>query len=123
MAGTGTFVVLTSQRFGALQLARRTTTVTTFTFAWMFATVPHQGTFGLAQVFLVALDGLVTDTATTSFVCHLSTLTRQAKKGKMGAYTMNRVAAGAHLPTAWFFVPAKRPDNRADYCLDCSCLP
>ena len=35
---------------------------------------------------------------------------------------MERVAAGVHLPTPWFFVPAKRPYNRADYCLDCSFL-
>ena len=31
---------------------------------------------------------------------------------------MKRVAAGAHLPTAWFFEPAKRPDDRADYYLE-----
>ena len=36
---------------------------------------------------------------------------------------MKRVAAGAHLPTPWLFEPAKRPDDRADYCLDCSFLP
>ena len=30
---------------------------------------------------------------------------------------MNRVAAGAHLPTPWLFEPAKHPDDRADYCL------
>ena len=47
----------------------------------------------------------------------------KGKKGKLGAYTMKRVAAGAHLPTPWLFVPAKRPDGRADYCLDCSFLP
>ena len=35
---------------------------------------------------------------------------------KLGAYAMKRVAAGAHLPTPWFFEPAKRPDDRADYC-------
>ena len=33
---------------------------------------------------------------------------------------MKRVAAGAHLPTPWLFEAAKRPDDRADYCLDCS---
>ena len=37
---------------------------------------------------------------------------------KLGADSMKRVAAGAHLPTAWLFEPAKRPDDRADYCLD-----
>ena len=31
---------------------------------------------------------------------------------------MKRVAAGAHIPTPWLFEPAKRPDDRADYCLD-----
>ena len=29
------------------------------------------------------------------------------KKGKLGAYAMERVAAGAHLPTPWRFEPAK----------------
>ena len=36
---------------------------------------------------------------------------------------MKRVAAGAHLPTPGRFEPAKRPDDRADYCLDYSSLP
>ena len=45
------------------------------------------------------------------------------EKGKLGANAMKRVAAGAHLPTPWLFEPAKRPDDRADYCLDCSFLP
>ena len=36
---------------------------------------------------------------------------------------MKCVAAGAHLPTPWLFEPAKRPDDRAAYCLDCSFLP
>ena len=40
------------------------------------------------------------------------------EKGKLGAYAMKRVAAGAHLPTPWLFEPTKRPDDRADYCLD-----
>ena len=35
---------------------------------------------------------------------------------------MKRIAAGAHLPT-WRFEPAKRPEDRADYGLDCSFLP
>ena len=39
-------------------------------------------------------------------------------RDKLGAHAMKRVAAGAHLPTTWFFEPGKRPDNRADYCLD-----
>ena len=34
---------------------------------------------------------------------------------------MKRVAAGAHLPTTWLFKPAKRPDDKADYCLDNGC--
>ena len=29
---------------------------------------------------------------------------------------MKRVAVIAHLPTHWLFKPAKRPDDRADYC-------
>ena len=36
---------------------------------------------------------------------------------------MKRVAAGAHLQTPWLFEPAKRPDDKADYCLNCSILP
>ena len=44
------------------------------------------------------------------------------KKGKLGTYAMKRVAAGAHLPKPWLFEPAKRPDDRADYCLGCSFL-
>ena len=36
---------------------------------------------------------------------------------------MKRVAAVAHIPTPWLFELAKRPDDRADYCLDCSFLP
>ena len=39
------------------------------------------------------------------------------------AHAMKRVTAGAHLPTPWLFEPAKRPDDRADYCLYCSFLP
>ena len=37
------------------------------------------------------------------------------KERKLGAHAMKRV--GAHLPTPWLFEPAKRPDDRADYCL------
>ena len=36
----------------------------------------------------------------------------------MYVYAMQRVAAGAHLPTPWLFKPAKRLDDRADSCLD-----
>ena len=35
----------------------------------------------------------------------------------LGAYAMKSVAAGAHLPTPCLFEPAKRPDERAEYCL------
>ena len=35
---------------------------------------------------------------------------------------MKRLGAGAYLPTPWLFEPAKRPDDRADYCVDCSFL-
>ena len=40
------------------------------------------------------------------------------KEGKLWAIAMKRVAAGAHLTTPWLFEPAKRRDDRADYCLD-----
>ena len=33
------------------------------------------------------------------------------KKGKLAAYAMKRVTAGAHLPTPWLFEPAKGPDD------------
>ena len=46
----------------------------------------------------------------------------RGEKGKFEAYAMQRVAAGAHLPTHWLFEPAKLPDDRADYCLNCSFL-
>ena len=39
-------------------------------------------------------------------------------KGKLDAHAIKGVAAGAHLPTHWLFEPAKRPDDRTDYCLD-----
>ena len=42
---------------------------------------------------------------------------------RLAAYAVKRVTAGAHLPTPWLFEPVKRPDDRADYCLDCSFLP
>ena len=35
---------------------------------------------------------------------------------------MKRVAAGAHLLTPWLLEPAKRSDDKADYCLGCSFL-
>ena len=40
----------------------------------------------------------------------------------LGAISMKRVAAGAYLSNSWLFEPAKRPDDRADYWLDCSFL-
>ena len=42
---------------------------------------------------------------------------------KIGAYAMNRVAAGADLLTPWLCEPARRPDDRVEYCLECSSLP
>ena len=48
---------------------------------------------------------------------------RKGRNGMLGANATKRVAAGAHLPTPWFFESAKRPDDRADCCLDCSFLP
>ena len=44
-------------------------------------------------------------------------------EGKLGAYAMQRVAAGAHLPTPRLFEPAQRLDDKADYCVGCSYLP
>ena len=41
-----------------------------------------------------------------------------SEKKKLGANVMKRVAAGALLPTPWLFKSAKRPDDRADYCLE-----
>ena len=35
---------------------------------------------------------------------------------------MERVDTGAHLPTSWLFELAKRPDDRAVYCVNCSFL-
>ena len=46
-----------------------------------------------------------------------------SRNEKLGTHIIKRVAAGAHLPTPWLFEPTKRPDDRADYCLDCSFLP
>ena len=45
------------------------------------------------------------------------------KVGKLGTQPMKRVTADADLPTPWFFEPANRPDDRADYYLYCSFLP
>ena len=36
-------------------------------------------------------------------------------KGKLGAYAMKRVTAGAHLPRPWLFEPAKLPDDRPNF--------
>ena len=44
-------------------------------------------------------------------------------EGKLKAYAMKCVAAGAHFPIPWLFEPAKRQDDTADYYLDCSFLP
>ena len=38
----------------------------------------------------------------------------EGRKGKLGANAMKHVAAGAHLPTPWFFEPAKRPDDHQE---------
>ena len=57
-------------------------------------------------------------------VCHtMFTASGVRLKVKLETYAMKRVAAGVHHPTPWLFEPAKRPDDRADYCLDCSFLP
>ena len=49
-------------------------------------------------------------------------MAKEKGKRKFGAYPMKCVAAGAHLPTPSLFDPAKRPDDRADYCLIPSCF-
>ena len=54
---------------------------------------------------------------TVRLVCNKGDTGSERNKGKLGAYAMKRVAAGAHLPNPWLFEPAKRPDDRADYCL------
>ena len=36
---------------------------------------------------------------------------------------MERIGAGAHLPTPWLFKPAKHTKDRADYYLDFSFQP
>ena len=48
---------------------------------------------------------------------------RKESSGKLGANSMKRVDADAHFLTPWLFDSAKRPDVRADYCLDCSFHP
>ena len=42
---------------------------------------------------------------------------QEKEKVKLEEHAIKRIAAGAHLPTPWLFEPAKRPDDRADYCL------
>ena len=37
------------------------------------------------------------------------------RKGKLGAYAVKRVAAGAHLPIPWLSEPAKCPDDKAEF--------
>ena len=44
----------------------------------------------------------------------------EEKMKKLGEQPIKRVAAGTHFPTHWRFEPAKRPDDIADYCLNCS---
>ena len=44
------------------------------------------------------------------------------EKRKLAAYAMERVAVPLHVATLWLFEPAKRPDDRADYCLGCGLL-
>ena len=60
------------------------------------------------------------------FVRYIEILTQIRYIGKrkenLGANAVKRVAAAAHLPTPWLFEPAKRADDRADYCLHCSFL-
>ena len=41
------------------------------------------------------------------------------RKRKVGGYAMKRVAAVSHHLTSCFFEPAKRPEDRVDYCRCC----
>ena len=73
---------------------------------------------------LTAIFGLRAQLGRRRFerMLNLDHLTGKRKEGKLGTYAMERVAAGSQLPTPWLFKPAKRSDDRADYCLDCSFL-
>ena len=42
---------------------------------------------------------------------------------KVGGKRYEARSHDARLPTPWLFEPAKRPNDRVDYCLDCSFLP
>ena len=45
------------------------------------------------------------------------------KNGSFTGYAMKRVALPLQAQKAWLFEPAKRPDDTADHCLDCSFPP
>ena len=45
------------------------------------------------------------------------------KKRKVGGIRYEARSRGRSSPDTRLFEPAKRPDDRADYCLDCSILP
>ena len=49
----------------------------------------------------------------------------QRRIGKRwGSYAVKLAAAGAHFPIPWLFLSLRiRPDDRVDYCVDCSFLP
>ena len=71
---------------------------------------------------MIALDGI--QSAISNFLCKIVDVYKLDRcylpmkgKRKMGANAVKRVVTGAHLPTPWLLEPAKRPDDRADYCL------
>ena len=41
---------------------------------------------------------------------------------KSGAVVIYRKVEGTRYEAPWLFEPTKRPDDRADYCLDCNFL-
>ena len=55
--------------------------------------------------------------ATEGKVAKRSFVQIKKEKGKFGVNAMKRVASGAYPLTHWPFEPAKRTDDRADYCL------
>ena len=76
----------------------------------------------ILKLFLPQFEGkahkfLISDASTTGWEIPAK---ERKKEGKLRANARKRVAAGAH---PWLFEPAERPDDRAEYCLDCSFLP
>ena len=53
----------------------------------------------------------------------LQTTRNKKRKGKIAGIRCEARSRGRSSPTLWIFESAKRPDDRVDYCLDCSSLP